>query len=235
MKKLISICSSIAMLLVFLCSSSISVDAASGASYEEKVIFFDYYTNSIGKVEYYGIVEIKNTGKNDIYLSSCTFDLEDDSGHLLQSDDWISNCYTVIGPGEKGYFYNDLGSSYLDDGVNTSKGVNLVPNCSIKVATGRPHRYEVIDTDLKAGSYGYPTITGRIVNDTDEEISYIYVNFIFYDKNDNVIGITGTSVMDIAPGKKGSFDSMLMFSHDDLTLNNIAKYEVVAEDMYYQW
>ncbi len=123
----------------------------------------------------------------------------------------------------------------MDDGVDTSKGVNLVPSCSIKAATGRPRTYEVIDTDLKEGTWGYPTITGRVVNDSDEEISYLYVNFIFYDKNGNVIGIDGTSVTDIPAGKKGSFDSTLMYTHEGLTLDNIAKYEVIAEDSYYQW
>ncbi len=235
MRKWLSTFCSIALLIVLIGSNSLTVNAAKNVSYDEKVIFFDYYTNSIGNVEYYGIVEITNTGKNDIYLSSCTFDIEDDNGHLLQSDDWISTCREVIGPGEKGYFYNGLGSSQFDDGVNTSNGVNLVPTCSIKAATGRPTSYEVIDTDLKAGTWDYPSITGRVVNDTNEDISYLYVNFIFYDKNGKVIGIDGTSVTDIPAGKKGSFDSTLMFSHDALTLENIANYEVIAEDSYYQW
>ena len=235
MRKLVSTIMSIALLLVFACSINITAEAASGVSYDEKVIFFDYYTNSIGNVEYYGIVEITNTGKNDIYLSSCTFDIEDDSGHLLQSDDWISACNEVISPGEKGYFYNGLGSSQLDDGVDTSKGVNLVPTCSIKAATGRPHKYEVIDTDLKEGTWGYPTITGRVVNDTNKDVSYMYVNFIFYDKDGKILGITGTSVTDIPAGKKGSFDSTIMYGHDDLKLDKIVKYDVIAEESYYQW
>ncbi len=235
MKKLISVVTTVVLLIAFVCSVDIKAEAASGVSYDEKVIFFDYYTNSIGNVEYYGIVEINNTGKNDIYLSGCTFDIEDNNGHLLQSDDWISTCRDVIGPGEKGYFYNDLGSSQFSDGVNTSNGVNLVPTCSIKAATGKPHSYEVIDTDLKEGTWGYPSITGRVVNDTNKDISYIFINFIFYDKSGKIIGIDGTSIMDIPAGKKGSFDSTIMFGHDDLTLKNIANYEIIAEDDYYQW
>ncbi|MCR5776826.1 MAG: FxLYD domain-containing protein [Lachnospiraceae bacterium] len=196
---------------------------------------FNYYTNSIGKVEYYGYVEITNKGDCNLYLANAVFDLEDNDGHLLQSDDYVSNAPSVIKPGEKGYFYNGIGSSLIDDGVSTDNGINLVPQITIKKATGEPTRYEVTDLDMREDNYGNPKVTGRIVNNTDEDESYLYINVIFYDSNHKVLAITGTSVTDLSAGGKTSFECSSMFADDTVTIDKIADYEVIAEESYMQF
>lgn len=196
---------------------------------------FEYYTNSIGGVEYYGYVEITNTGDNNLYLDKAIFDLEDNDGHLLQSDDFISSAPSVIKPGEKGYFYNGLGSNMIDEGVSTDNGINLVPQITIKQATGEPVRYEVTDTDLREEEYSGLKVTGRVINNTDEDVSYLYLNVIFYDANGKVLGITGTSVSDLAAGNKASFECTTMFANDNLTMDNVADYEIIAEETYMQF
>lgn len=204
-------------------------------SYEITDTSFEYYTNSIGSVEYYGYVEITNTGSNNLYLDKATFDLEDNDGHLLQSDDFISKTPSVIRPGEKGYFYNGLGSNLIDEGVSTSNGVNLIPQITIKKATGEPNRYAVTDTDLRDDNFGYLKVTGRVENNTDKDVSYLYLNVIFYDENGKVIGITGTSVTGLGAGGKSSFECSTMFSNDRVNMNNVASYTVIAEDTYMQF
>ena len=77
------------------------------AEYEITHTTFVHYTNSIDIEEYCGIIEIKNTGSSCLYLKDCTFDFEDDDGHLLQADKMISTAPDVIAPGEYGYFFND--------------------------------------------------------------------------------------------------------------------------------
>ena len=196
---------------------------------------FEYYTNSIGSVEYYGYVEITNTGDCDIYLKDCVFDLEDNDGHLLQSDDFISHCPEVISPGEKGYFYNGLGANLIDDGVSFDNGVNLVPQLKLTKATGRPASYTVSDVSVTEGNYGDVKITGRVENNTDEDLSYIYINIIFYDADGKVIAITGTSLTDIAAENKASFDTSTTYANDNLKLENIAETKVIAEETYYQY
>lgn len=196
---------------------------------------FEYYTNSIGGVEYYGYVEITNTGDNNLYLDKAIFDLEDNDGHLLQSDDFISSAPSVIKPGEKGYFYNGLGSNMIDEGVSTDNGIKLVPQITIKQATGEPVRYEVTDTDLREEEYSGLKVTGRVINNTDEGVSYLYLNVIFYDANGKVLGITGTSVSDLAAGNKASFECTTMFANDNLTMDNVADYEIIAEETYMQF
>lgn len=207
----------------------------SNMKYEITNTGFEYYTNSIGGKEYYGYVELKNTGNCDIYLDDCTFDLEDKEGHLLQSDKYISSCPSVISPGETGYFYNGIGSTSIDSSVNLDNGIRLVPQMKLTQAKSKPVSYPVSDVAVREGSFGYVKVTGRIQNTTDKDVSYVYVHIIFYDKNGKVLAITGTSVTDIGAGMKVSFDTSAMFASDNLKLENIAQTKVIAEDTFYQW
>lgn len=195
---------------------------------------FSYYTNSIGTVEYYGIIEITNTGSTSIYLDDCTFDLEDNEGHLLQSDDWISSCPDIIAPGEKGYFYNGLGSTKIDSSVSFDNGINLVPNYKLEKATGEIKDFEVSDTDMRIDDYGNIKITGRVTNDTDKDNS-IYLNVIFYNSDGKVLMITGTNVTGLDANTTVSFECTTMFSDDSVNKDDIATYQVIARDSYYQW
>ena len=66
---------------------------------------FHHFKNSIGSNEYRAFVEVTNTSDTNLYLKGAVFDIEDNSGHLLQTEDWLSCCPDIIAPGEKGYFY----------------------------------------------------------------------------------------------------------------------------------
>jgi len=203
--------------------------------YEISDTSFEYYTNSIGSIEYYGYVEILNTGNCDIYLDNCTFDIEDNDGHLLQSDSYVSHCPEVISPGEKGYFYNGLGSNLIDSGVSFDNGVKLVPQMKLTKATGKPVSYPVSDISVREGDWGDIKITGRVENNTEQDIDYIYINILFYNSEGKLIAITGTSLTDVGAGNKGSFDTSTAFANENLKLQDIADTVVIAEAMYMQW
>lgn len=196
---------------------------------------FDYYINSIGIIEYFGIVEIENTGSCNLYLSDATFDLEDNNGHLLQSDNFISKAPSVIKPGEKGYFYNGLGASSIDDGVSLSNGVKLVPQITVAKATGTASRCEVTDESFRKGTYGSPTITGRLVNNTSKEMDLVSVDIIFYDSNQNVLAIASTTEMDIPANGKKSFECSPLSWNDHVSLEDVGYYKIIAEEYYYQF
>lgn len=222
-------------------SKPIETEIESGNSneklYEVTDTTFHYYQNSIGSYEYYGIVEITNTSDKNLYLDSCVFDLEDDNGHLLQSDNWISNCPSIIKPGEKGYFYNNIGSTYIDENVSFDNGVNLVPNFKVEPAyeSAEIVDYDVSDTEMREDDYGYTKITGRVTNNTSEDDSMCYVEFIFRDASGKVLFIFGTNVMDLTAGSTRSFDASAMFSDDSIKKEDIASYEVIARKYYYQF
>lgn len=222
-------------------TDGIKVDAdetkeSGSMSYEVTDTSFHYYQNSIGTYEYYGIVEITNTGTCDIYLKDCTFDLEDNDGHLLQSDDMmVSSCPDVIKPGEKGYFYNNLGATTIDESVSFDNGIKLVPNFKLEEARGDFVLYDVSDTEMREDDYGKVKVTGRVTNNTDEDDSMCYVEFIFRDANGKALFIFGTNVMGLDAGTTKSFDASALFSDDSISMEDIASYDVVAAKMYYQF
>ena len=140
---------------------------------------------------------------------------------------------------ERGYrFIIEHGQNYvvyMDDDLDLSNGVNLAHEVTVKEANGKPHLYPVSDDALYASTLGYPTITGVITNDTNKDISYMYINFIFYDAGGNIIGINGTGITNIAPGDTKIFSDGLFYCDKALTIDNIARYDVIAEESYYQW
>jgi len=76
---------------------------------------------------------------------------------------------------------------------------------------------------------------GRIVNDTDQEVSLMYLTVAYYGYDGHIIGICGTNVMDILPNNKTSFDCAGIYLPDQVTLNTVANYTIYANDTYYQW
>ena len=213
----------------------VAPQAQSVMQYEITDTRFEYYTNSIGSVEYFGIVEITNTGDTNIYLDDCTFDLEDNDGHLLQSDSFISAAPEIIAPGERGYFYNGLGSNLLNENVSLDNGIVLAPQIRVEEATGEPVDYPVSDVTVSEGNYGYLNVLGRVENTSDEEIGYLYVDIIFYDANGAVLAVTGTSVTNIPAGGMSSFDTTCYYANENVSFSDIAETEVMAREHYYQW
>lgn len=189
---------------------------------------FNYYTNTIGSVEYYGIVEITNTGNCNISLDDCTFDLEDNNGHLLQTDKMISSCPSIVAPGEKGYFFNNLVSCTIDSNVSLDNGIKLVPNFKIKEARGEIVDYEVSDTDMREDNLGKIKITGRITNTTEEDCSYLSIYTLYKDADGKVIMIDTGTVNDLSAGSTTSFESSAIFGNDTVKKESIASYEVIA-------
>ncbi len=214
---------------------SVNEESAKGLQYEITDSRFEYYENSIGDIEYYGIVEVTNTGDCNMYMDKCTFDLEDNTGHLLQSDSSILSCPQVVAPGEKGYFYNGLGSSRIDKSVSLDNGVKLAPQLTISKAKEMPHRYPTSDVSISKDDMWGIKITGRVENDTTEKADLLYVRILCYDKDGKVILIVGTTMMDVAAGNKASFDTKTVFSNDNIKFEDIVDTKVIVEPLYYQF
>jgi hypothetical protein len=208
------------------------------AQYEITRTTFTHYTNSISKEEYCGIIEIKNTGNAYIYLKDCTFDLEDDNGHLLQSDKMISVAPDVIAPGEYGYFFND---GYIDDTVSFDNGINLVPNFTIEVAKKGKDAitdYEVSDLDIRDNDYGMGVkVTGRVTNNSSEDTSSIGVKVvaIFFDSDGEILDVRYIYADEMSAGGKTSFEISTMVGNTEISTDDVAEYKVIARNTYYNW
>ena len=177
------------------------------------------------------IVEVTNTSDVPLYLDGKSFDLEDKSGHLLQTDDMIVSAPDVIFPGEKGYFYNQFGSSIDVDTPNDE--IVFIPNYKVTEARTKPHDYPVSDISFTSDDYGY-TMVGRVENDTDEDF-YVYANVIYYNVDGKCIGITGTNLVDVEPGDTQSFDISSMGIQDTFDQNAIDSYTLYMREPVYQF
>ena len=193
---------------------------------------FDVYNGYDGSPRYDAIVEILNVSDKNLFLDNATFDLEDSTGHLIQSENYVNTAREVIKPGEKGYFYNQMGTEI--EASADLNDLNFVPNVKVVEATGMPHEYAVSDLSLADDSFGDFKIVGRVMNDTDEE-EYLYINAIFYDSEGKCIGITGTNVADMMPNNNTSFEISGMLMQENFDKANLSNYEIVAQETYYQW
>lgn len=205
---------------------------ASVFAYEITDTDFHYWPLLGGSYYYRAFVEITNTGTQNLYMKECTFDFEDNNGHLLKSDTFISSCPDIIAPGEKGYFYNGSSPDFSD--VSMGNGVKFVPDVTVIPATGEPLDYEVFDTALKAGTFGMPTLTGRVKNTTDKDTS-LYIEVIYYDATGKVLTISGTNVYDFTARSTKSFEINGLLIGENATMETIADYKVLARAYYYQF
>lgn len=190
---------------------------------------FDFY----GSTEYDAFVEITNTSPDPLYISDASFDLEDSSGHLMQTDSMISTTPDVIPSGEKGYLFYSWGSLEIDDSVNVSDA-HFVPHFSAEKASDQPHEYPVSDLSIAPDDEFYHVkLIGRMTNDTGEE-SNCYLTVVYYDADGKCLGISGTNVT-ADPGDTVSFEDIGMSLPHDFDFSAIADYKIYSYESYYQF
>ena len=204
--------------------------SAAEPKYSTSIIKFDVKKENYGNnYEYYAIAEIKNIGDCNIKISNSSFDLEDLTGHLLQTDDFSVYSYRdIIRPGEVGFLY----THYAIDIKNYTDKENLQikPVFTAEATFDEPVKYDVSDTSISKGKYGGVSIVGRITNNTQKDNSYLYVQVAYFDSEGKVLGISGTSITDLNAGKTISFDISGMGMNTDFSFADVATYEVLAED-----
>ena len=150
------------------------------------------------------VVELVNTSDKPLYLNARSFDLEDKTGHLLQSDEGLSTAPGVILPGEHGFIYNQFATP-IDAVDIPTEDLVFVPSYTVKDAAKTPHDYPVSDVSFKTAEEGY-TMVGRVQNDTPEPDFGVFANVIYLDKDGKCLGITGKFITDLGPGETRSFE-----------------------------
>jgi hypothetical protein len=208
------------------------------AEYEITYTSFAHRTNSIGNERYFGVVEIKNTGSSYIYLKDCTFDFEDDDGHLLDTDKLVSSAPDVIAPNEYGYFFHD---GLLDDSISLDNGINLVPNFSVEVVSkGKDAivEYPVSDLDIRNNDYDMGVkVTGRVENTSSEDTGSfdVMIIAIFYDSNGDILDLHIIYADEMSAGGKTSFEVSTMAGNNEITTDDVAEYKIIARKTYIQF
>jgi len=189
------------------------------------------WTDSIGTQWIQIIVPVTNTGTKDLFVSDCKIDVEDSSEHLLDSIDYVEGYPQIIQSGETAWYYEET----TFDG-DASGGVNVLPHVSVKESKTKCIRLGVSDLDIKDSGYGDLTVTGRVENTTDEEQSSVYIVAFMYDSEGKLIAQAYDIMMDpIAAGDKMGFSMSTFSVPDDVTLDSVANYEVIAFPYQFQF
>ena len=191
------------------------------------------YTDSIGTKWVQSIVEITNTGNDNLYLNSGSYDLEDSNGSLVAAQTMVSAFPDVLAPGEKGYMYEE---TTLDD-YDGDGELTILPRPDVKKATVDLVRYNISDLKVSNDKYSGVKVSGRIENQTSEATDgMVYIVAFFYDANGTPIGSAFTILMeDIDAGAKIGFDFSGFSLPDDVTADTISDTIVYAYPLQYQF
>ena len=184
----------------------------------------DLGINSIGTAYLRCVVVIKNTGNTNMYLSSSKMDIEDESGKLITTAN-VSAYPDVITPGENAVFCEYV---KLDDDADTNGKYTIVPKIEAKKARVPVERLPVTDFSLSEDKYSGFKYVGRVENTTDEEQALYTIAVILYDAEGKVIGTDFTYSDKLAPGEKTSFEGSFMYNYFGVTLEDVARHEVIA-------
>ncbi|MBQ5969842.1 MAG: hypothetical protein IJL52_06955 [Clostridia bacterium] len=210
--------------------SKSSKKAAEGTNYEVLDGTVRTWKNSIGTTWISVAVPVKNTGNDNLYLSSATIDVEDADGKLVKTMDLVSVYPQVLLPGETAYYYDE---TTLEDMEPTDELV-AIPHVAVEKAKVDCIRYEVTELAVKDGEYDGASVTGRVENTTDEAESSVYIVALLFDKNDNLI-VQQVDILDneLQPGEKIGFKTTNLGF--DVKASDVARYEVYAFPHQYQF
>lgn len=198
---------------------------------ETTVEIYTYKPTYGDAIDYIRLVTpIKNTGNRNIYCGSCTYDIEDSSGNVLQSIDSVSCEPNIIKPGETTYYYEEI--KYTG---SVKEGIKAIPHPTVKKARNQNCvRYDVSNVSFKNDdSYGLEAV-GKITNNTSASSSWAIVAIHVFDKNDNFVVTLHTNITkEISSDETISFNvsSLDMYRHKDFTADDVGRYEAIA----YEW
>lgn len=200
--------------------------------YDVTYQYFNAFDNGYGKAEYQAIIEIQNTSAGNLYLGTATFDIYDRSGNIVASESFISRDPSVIAPGEKGYYYSNGG--YLD---NVPMGDYVLrPTINVEPTNLSATRLTVSGTSIKTTSFGKNIdVLGTITNNTAESEGLLWVVIVLFDNNNLPIGIYGTNILDVNAGSTVGFEAEGWHLPEYITINDVARYEVIAAPTQYQF
>jgi len=214
-------------------TAEVSPESEGGSAHEITYSNVTAYTNSIGTTWVQTIFEVTNTGSVDLYLSSGSYDLENHDGSLIASKTMVSVFPDVISPGEKAYYYEEI---TLDNYTGDGSDLVVLPRVSVKDAKIDNVRFPVTDVTISDGSYGGLKTMGRVENTSSNDESIVYVVIVFYDANNQPIGLDFTILTDgLATGDKVGFETSSFSLPPTVTMESVSSYEVFAYPQQYQF
>ena len=189
------------------------------------------YTDSINSTWVQIMVPVTNTGDRNLYMGSGTMDLEDESGHLVDSESLVSFYPEVLAPGETGWYYEET----TLDSAPTSE-LTVVPHVDIEEAKVECIRYEASDIAFTDEQFGGLKATGRITNTTAEDGSLVHVVLFLFDAEENLVGQTFTILDgDLKAGDTMGFSTSTFGTNDAVNVDTVTGYRLFAYPEQFQF
>lgn len=203
------------------------------APYEVTYQNISFHQDSIGTLWSQAIVEVTNTGENELYLNGSSYELKSEDGTIIHTTSNMFTAYPqIIGPGEKGYYYEEA----MMDGGTPAEGITITPHINAQPSQVENIRLEVSNTAIYDKDMGGIDLHGKVTNTTGTEQSNIYVAAILFDDNGHPIGQLWTILMNtIQPNEEMGFELEPMSLPEDITSSSIADYKVFAYPEQYQY
>ncbi|MBQ6266239.1 MAG: hypothetical protein IJK64_00540 [Clostridia bacterium] len=175
-------------------------------------------------------IPVKNTGTENLYLSSASVDIEDASGNLVKTLSMVSVYPQILKPGETAYYFNETTA----EEALPAEGLKAIPHVSVKKASADCIRYAVSETAVKDSDYYGAKVSGRVENTTDEVGKMVYVVAQLFDANGQLLAQQFTILdNDLQPGEKIGFETSNLGSN--IAAADVASFEVFAFPLQYQF
>lgn len=203
------------------------------ASYEVTYQNISFHQDSIGTLWSQAIVEVTNTGNNNLYLDYSSYELTAEDGTIIHT---TSNSFIpypqIIEPGEKGYYYEEQ----TMDSQTPTNGITITPHISAKAATVENLRMEVSNTEIYDKDMGGIDVHGKIKNTTGAEQSNVYVAAILFNADGQPIGQLFTVLVNtLQPDEEIGFELEPMGLPESITRSSIADYKIFAYPEQFQF
>ena len=188
------------------------------------------WQSSIGSTWISAAVPVKNTGTENLYLSSGSIDIEDASGALVKTMSMVSVYPQVLLPGETAYYYEE---TTLEENIS-GDGLKALPHVDIEKAKVQCIRYETSEITVKDTDYYGAKVTGRVENTSDKPEKMVYVVANLFDANGNLLS-QQLDILDneLQPGEKIGFETSNLGY--DVSASDVASYEIFAFPFQYQF
>ena len=187
------------------------------------------WIDSIGSKYLKVYVPVTNTGTADLYMDDISIDIEDSTGHLLQTIPYVSGFPEYIKPGETGYYYDEVSCDFSETNVRA------VPHVSIEKATKDVIRYEITDVSIVEDDLlGGIKVLGRVENKYKDKGSMVLIAARLFDTNGNLLCVFSKYLSSLVPNVKTGFTISDAYC-DNITVSDVASYEIYAYPTQYNW
>lgn len=203
------------------------------SAYEVTYEDITFYTDEFGYIYGKSIVEVTNTGDTDLYLDYSSYELISDStGAIIHTtSDMFMPYPNVIGPGEKGYYYEYVP---MDAGTPT-EGISITSHIKVAPAAIEKIRYDVSDTAIYDKEYGGFDVHGMVTNSSGEKGEYVNVVAILFDSEQHPFGVVWNNLSSVESNDSVGFELESYTVPDNITTSMISSYTVLAYPDQYQY